>query len=72
MTSGSSMQAMIRTAPPHAEQVSMLIPNTRLRRNAQLIVARVIRASAMEGVKPMIDPIGCSLIAVRAGCPTPV
>jgi len=40
MTSGSSMQAMIRTAPPQAAQVSMSMPNTRLRRCAQVIAAR--------------------------------
>ena len=31
MTCGSSMQAMIRTAPPQAAQVWMSMPNTRLR-----------------------------------------
>jgi hypothetical protein len=40
MTSGSSMQAMIRTAPPQAAQVWMSMPNTRLRRCAQVIAAR--------------------------------
>ena len=40
MTSGSSMQAMIRIAPPQAGQVSMSIPNTRLRRCAEVIAAR--------------------------------
>ena len=40
MTSGSSMQAMIRIAPLQAGQVSMSIPNTRFRRYTQLIEAR--------------------------------
>lgn len=40
MTSGSSLQAMIRTVPPQAGQVSMSIPNTRFRRCAQVIAAR--------------------------------
>jgi len=40
MTSGSSMHAMIRIAPPQAGQVSMSIPKTRLRRCAQVIAAR--------------------------------
>ena len=34
------MQAMMRIAPPHTEQVSMSMPNTRLRRCAQVIAAR--------------------------------
>ncbi len=37
MTSVSSMHAMIRIAPPQAGQVSMSIPNTRLRRCAQVM-----------------------------------
>ena len=36
MTAGSSIQAMIRTAPPQAEQVSTSIPNTRFRRCASI------------------------------------
>ena len=40
ITTGSSMQAMILTAPPHSRQVSISILNTRLRRCAQLIDAR--------------------------------
>ncbi len=32
ITTGSSMQAMILTAPPQARQVSMSTPNTRFRR----------------------------------------
>lgn len=47
MTSGSSMPAMIRIAPPQAGQVPMSIPNTRLRRCAQVIVARVIGTSVI-------------------------
>ena len=35
ITTGSSMQAMILTAPPHSRQVSMSILNTRLRRPLQ-------------------------------------
>jgi hypothetical protein len=31
MTTGASMQAMIRTAPPQAEQVSISMPKTRFR-----------------------------------------
>ena len=34
------MQAMILTAPPHSQQVSMSILNTRLRRCAQVMEAR--------------------------------
>ena len=34
------MEAMIRTDPPHARQVSMSIPKTRFRRCAQVIAAR--------------------------------
>ena len=40
MTCASSMHAMIRTAPPQAEQVSMSIRKTRFRRRAQVIAAR--------------------------------
>ena len=40
MTAGSSMHAMIRTAPPQAGQVSISIPKTRFRRCAQVIAAR--------------------------------
>ena len=40
MTTGSSMLAMILTAPPQRWQVSMSIRNTRLRRCAQLMAAR--------------------------------
>ena len=40
MMAGSSMHAMMRTAPPQAEQVSMSIPKTRLSRCAQVIAAR--------------------------------
>jgi hypothetical protein len=32
--------AMLRTAPPQVEQVSMSMPNTRFRRCVQVIVAR--------------------------------
>jgi hypothetical protein len=35
ITTGSSMQAMILTAPPHSRQVSMSTLNTRLRRPLQ-------------------------------------
>ena len=34
------MQATMRIAPPHTEQVSMSMPNTRFRRCAQVIAAR--------------------------------
>ncbi len=37
MTTGSSIQAMILTAPPHLGQVSMSILKTRLSRCAQVI-----------------------------------
>ena len=37
MTSGASMHAMIRTAPPQAGQVSMSILKTRLRRCADVV-----------------------------------
>ena len=40
MTSGSSIKAMIRTAPPQARQVSMSIPNTRFRHCAHVTDAR--------------------------------
>ena len=40
ITTGSSMQAMILTAPPQARQVSMSMLNTRFRRCAQVIDAR--------------------------------
>ena len=40
MTAGSSMHALMRSAPPQAAQVSMSIPNTRLRRCAQVIAVR--------------------------------
>ncbi len=40
ITTGSSMQAMILTAPPQARQVSMSMPNTRFRRCAHVIEAR--------------------------------
>ena len=39
MTAGSSMLAMIRTAPPQREQVSISIWNTRLSRCAQVMAA---------------------------------
>ena len=39
MTSGSSMLAMILTAPPQCSQRSISMPKTRLRRCAQLIAA---------------------------------
>ena len=47
MTAGSSIQAMIRTAPPQAEQIS--IPNTRFRPCAPVIEARF---SAAVGASP--------------------
>jgi len=37
LTAGSSMQAMIRSAPPQAGQVSMSISKTLLRRCAQVV-----------------------------------
>jgi hypothetical protein len=37
ITAGSSMQAMIRSAPPQTAQVSISMPKTRLRRCAQVI-----------------------------------
>ena len=40
ITAGSSIQAMIRSAPPQAGQVSMSMPKTRLSRCAQVIAAR--------------------------------
>ena len=40
ITAGSSMQAMIRSAPPQAGQVSMSMPKTRFSRCAQVIAAR--------------------------------
>ena len=40
MSTGSSMQARIVTAPPQLEQVSMSIWNTRFSRCAQVIAAR--------------------------------
>ncbi len=40
MISGASIHATIRTDPPQAEQISMSILNTRLRRCAQVIEAR--------------------------------
>ena len=40
ITAASSMQAMIRTAPPQVGQVSMSMSNTRLRHCAQVIEAR--------------------------------
>ena len=42
ITAGSWIQAMIRSAPPQAEQVSMSMPKTRLSRCAQV--------NAMEGM----------------------
>ena len=39
MTSGSSIHAMMRTAPPHAGQISISIPNTRFSRCAHVIEA---------------------------------
>ena len=44
MTSGSSIYAMIRTAPPHCGQVSISIPKVRFRRCAQVIEARRLAA----------------------------
>jgi len=41
MTLGSSMQAMILTAPPQVFQVSMSMFNTRFRRCAQVMVVRL-------------------------------
>jgi hypothetical protein len=46
MTSGSSMQAMIRTAPPQAGQISISMPNTYLKRCVRVIATRGIRTSA--------------------------
>ena len=40
ITAGSLMQAMIRTTPPQAGQVSMSMPNTRFSRCAQVIADR--------------------------------
>lgn len=40
MITGPSMQAMTLTAPPHLQQVSMSMLNTRLRRCAQIMDAR--------------------------------
>ena len=49
ITSGSSLQAMTRTAPPQAGQVSMSIPTTRLRRCAQVIAAPPAAAVGSAG-----------------------
>ena len=46
MTSGSSMHAMILIAPPQAGQVSMLMPQSRLSRGANVIAVRRIQTSA--------------------------
>ena len=40
ITTGSSMHAMILSAPPQARQVAMSMPKTRIRRCAQVIAAR--------------------------------
>jgi len=40
ITAGSWIQAMIRSAPPQAGQVSMSMPKTRFSRCAQVIAAR--------------------------------
>ena len=40
ITTGSSMQARIRTAPPQAGQIAMSMPKTRLRRCAQVMATR--------------------------------
>ena len=60
MTSGSSMHAMIRIAPPQAGQVSMSIPKTRLRRCAQVIAAR-----RSDGVRSS----GSAVVACRPPLP---
>lgn len=58
-TTGFAVTAgAIRTAPPLAGQVSMSIPNTRLRRCARGIATRVIPASAIGKSEPG-EP-GCS------------
>jgi hypothetical protein len=41
------LNAMTRTAPPQAGQVSISIPNTRFSPCAQILVVRVIGASAI-------------------------
>ena len=60
ITSGSSMQAMIRTAPPQAAQVWMSMPNTLFRRCAHVIAAR--RSAG----------VGCSSPPTFAVCSAPL
>jgi len=50
------MQAMMRITPPHTEQVSMSILNTRLRRCAQRIAARrsaAVRSSVSAAARAL-------------------
>ena len=47
MTSGSSIQAVFRTAPPQTGQVSMSIPQSRLSHCANVIAMRQIQTSAI-------------------------
>jgi hypothetical protein len=64
------MQAMMRIAPPRTEQASMSMPNTRLRRYAQVIAAR-----RSAGVRSSVWAAACSLaplprpaLVTRARC----
>jgi hypothetical protein len=71
------MQAMIRIAPPQAAQISMSmsIPNTRLRRCAQVIAARLsagVRSSGSAVVVcgppfPRLPGVTRARYLVRAG-----
>lgn len=60
MTSGSSIQAMIRTDPPQLGQVSISMPKTRSRRCALLVAARR---------SPAVGSSGVSLVSCRAPLP---
>ena len=48
ITAGSSMQAMILTAPPQTRQVARSMPNTRIRRCAHVIDARRVAPAPLR------------------------
>ena len=71
MAAGSSMLPTIRTAPPQWMQVVTSIPNTRLRRCAQLIARRrssgvhwsvlaSVDSASMAGRLPRPDGVNCA------------
>jgi hypothetical protein len=68
------MQAMMRIAPPHTEQVSISILNTRFRRCAQVIEAQRsagVLSSGRLAPRPRPDFVTCARWWALFGANTP-